>query len=383
MDDKRGRMFVSAGKVIGKRYRVVKELSDGAFSNVYKCFDLKKNIPVVIKCYRSMQSYGNCARSESAVMLALNKVDKENKHFIKYYGHFSYHNHVCVVIQEFGMSLYDAFLSRKFAPYSISTVRQIMYKLASGLQIIHKTGFVHTDIKLENILLPPNFDLDQYNENNSSNNSIHQSDPSSDDFISRRSSSSNVNIGISIDCGQNIDKSQNDENLDRKSYLNQIDARLIDFGSLQSATSWHANLVTTRRYRAPEIMMGLRWGKECDIWSLGCILIELATGDIIFDGKDDALHLFLIQHTIEPFPEWMCKQCAHKKIRDRFCWSSPLNLMKPDEEWSEKLKRPPLYDLLKFDLDLADLALKMLKTDPFERITADEMLNHPFFTDFR
>lgn len=384
MDENKGRMLVSPGKLIGKRYRVVKELGDGAFSNVYKCIDLLKNFPVVIKCFRSMQDYSTCALSEAAVMSALNNVDKENKHFIKYYGRFDYHGHVCIVVQEFGISLFDALKARKFIPYSTATIRAIMYKLVEGLQILHKTGLIHTDIKLENILLPPNFDLNLADENNANNTNIgHQSDPSSDDFISKRYSNSNISTGISIDLSNMSNKNHFIESADQKLDLNQIDVRLIDFSSLQSSGTWHDNLATTRRYRAPEIMMGLKWGSECDIWSLGCILVELATGDIIFDAKDDCLHLFLIQHTIEPFPDWMCKECTINTIREKFCWSSPINLMKPNKEWSEEMKKPTLYEILKFDPDLADLALKMLRTNPFDRISINDVLNHPFFTDIK
>ena len=30
--------------------------------------------------------------------------------------------------------------------------------------------------------------------------------------------------------------------------------------------------------RAPEVILGLGWTFPCDIWSVGCILVELATG---------------------------------------------------------------------------------------------------------
>lgn len=376
MDDIRGRLVLQPGKIIGKRYRVIQQLSFGAYANVYKCMDIKNNSIVAIKCFKSMRDFTKCAYSEAAVLTALNKVDSENKHFIKYYGQFNYHDHVCIIIQEFGMSLFTAFQAHKYDPYPLSIVRQIIYKITLGLQIIHKTGFVHTDIKLENVLLPPNFDLDILNEDISVN---HQSDPSSDDFMSKKDST--VNTSLEVNGPLNSSKRLISENSDSKSSTNLIDTRLIDFGSFQSSTTWHANIATSRRYRAPEILLGLRWGKECDIWSLGCILMELATGDIDFDHKDQMCQLFLIQHTIEPFPEWMCKQCTNKEIRERFCWSSPLNLMRPDENWKKELEKQPIYEYLKFDPDLADLTLKMLRTDPFERISIEDILNHPFFAE--
>lgn len=48
-------------------------------------------------------------------------------------------------------------------------------------------------------------------------------------------------------------------------------------------------------YRAPELLLRKReYSKEIDMWSLGCILAELATGDAIFKGQSEIEQLFLI-----------------------------------------------------------------------------------------
>lgn len=53
--------------------------------------------------------------------------------------------------------------------------------------------------------------------------------------------------------------------------------RLIDFGSATFENQYHSAVVSTRHYRAPEVILGLSWNYPCDIWSVGCILIELLT----------------------------------------------------------------------------------------------------------
>lgn len=53
--------------------------------------------------------------------------------------------------------------------------------------------------------------------------------------------------------------------------------RLIDFGSATFEDQYHSAVVSTRHYRAPEVILGLPWNYPCDIWSVGCILIELLT----------------------------------------------------------------------------------------------------------
>ncbi len=54
--------------------------------------------------------------------------------------------------------------------------------------------------------------------------------------------------------------------------------RVIDFGSATFEDQYHSSIVSTRHYRAPEVILGLGWSFPCDLWSVGCILVELATG---------------------------------------------------------------------------------------------------------
>ena len=40
--------------------------------------------------------------------------------------------------------------------------------------------------------------------------------------------------------------------------------------------------VVTRWYRAPEVLLGMEWDEESDIWGVACIAMELFTGDLLF-----------------------------------------------------------------------------------------------------
>lgn len=55
--------------------------------------------------------------------------------------------------------------------------------------------------------------------------------------------------------------------------------KVIDFGSSTFEEQYHSSIVSTRHYRAPEIIMGMGWSYPCDMWSLGCIIVELLTGN--------------------------------------------------------------------------------------------------------
>lgn len=54
-------------------------------------------------------------------------------------------------------------------------------------------------------------------------------------------------------------------------------------------------MVSTRHYRAPEIILNLGWSYPCDIWSIGCILVEFFTGDALFQTHDNLEHLAMME----------------------------------------------------------------------------------------
>jgi dual-specificity kinase len=88
---------------------------------------------------------------------------------------------------------------------------------------------------------------------------------------------------------------------------------LIDFGSATFDDEYHSSVVSTRHYRAPEIILGIGkilngierhgfcansisgWSHPIDLWSLGCILVECWTGDALFQTHDCAEHLAMME----------------------------------------------------------------------------------------
>ena len=64
------------------------------------------------------------------------------------------------------------------------------------------------------------------------------------------------------------------------------DLKICDFGLARIQDPQMTGYVSTRYYRAPEIM--LTWQKydiEVDIWSAGCIFAEMLEGKPLFPGK--------------------------------------------------------------------------------------------------
>ena len=61
----------------------------------------------------------------------------------------------------------------------------------------------------------------------------------------------------------------------------------------------------TRPYRAPEIVLGCPYTDKIDIWSLGCILAELHTGQVLFESDNSVALLAKMQGIRGPWPSWM------------------------------------------------------------------------------
>jgi serine/threonine-protein kinase SRPK3 len=82
--------------------------------------------------------------------------------------------------------------------------------------------------------------------------------------------------------------------------------RLIDFGNACWTHRQFTDDVQTRQYRAPEVVLGAKYSTPCDMWSLACLVFELATGEYLFDprkrrGRDrDTDHLALFMERLGP-----------------------------------------------------------------------------------
>lgn len=71
--------------------------------------------------------------------------------------------------------------------------------------------------------------------------------------------------------------------------------------------------IQSRFYRSPEVLLGLWCGLPIDMWSLGCILVEMHTGHPLFEGKNEFDQLAKIidllgmppSKYIEKSPRWL------------------------------------------------------------------------------
>ncbi|KAG7272391.1 hypothetical protein CRUP_035586 [Coryphaenoides rupestris] len=70
----------------------------------------------------------------------------------------------------------------------------------------------------------------------------------------------------------------------------------------------HSLVISTRHYRAPEVILELGWCHPCDVWSIGCILLEYYSGTTLFQNylqakaMDHYQLLDLLEKTLEYEP---------------------------------------------------------------------------------
>jgi serine/threonine-protein kinase PRP4 len=171
--------------------------------------------------------------------------------------------------------------------------------------------------------------------------------------------------------------------------------RLCDFGSslLEDEVVTTCELVS-RFYRAPEIILGHPYDSKVDIWSLGCTLFEIFTGQILFQGRSNNEMLKLIMQVKGPIPSRIIKKGLYSGqyfndqgdfLSMEVDYSNKKEYMKdlkvssfPSKDLMSILKNFSSSEDLKSLLSFKDFLEKCLHLDPKKRVTALEALTHEF-----
>ncbi|GIL91520.1 hypothetical protein Vretifemale_19127 [Volvox reticuliferus] len=139
-------------------------------------------------------------------------------------------------------------------------------------------------------------------------------------------------------------------------------------------TSRHPNpemsaYVVTRWYRPPEILVDDLYGTAVDIWSYGCTLAELASGQPLFPGCSSADQLWRITRCLGPLPPGLAARCRTDSVL-------AAAVAAPGERGRTLAQRlrgvpPPLLELISACLCL----------DPAQRPSARDLMRLPYFWD--
>ncbi|CDP13250.1 unnamed protein product [Coffea canephora] len=350
-DDKDGHYMFELGENLTTRYKILRKIGEGTFGQVLECWDREAREMVAIKIVRSIKKYREAAMIEIDVLQLLGRYDRSGGRCVQLRNWFDYRNHVCLVFEKLGPSLFDFLRKNHYRSFPVDLVREIGRQLLECVAFMHDMRLIHTDLKPENILFVspeyikvPDYKYLQVAPWSSRDGSVYKRLPKSSAI------------------------------------------KVIDFGSTAYERQDHNYIVSTRHYRAPEVILGLGWSYPCDIWSAGCILVELCSGEALFQTHENLEHLAMMERVLGPLPQNMLKRVdrhAEKFVRrGRLDWPEGATSR---ESIKAVMKLPRLQNLVMQHVDhsagdLIDLLQGLLKYEPSQRMTAHEALRHPFFT---
>ncbi|KAM0714381.1 hypothetical protein Q7P37_010168 [Cladosporium fusiforme] len=334
------------------RYLILDVLGQGTFGQVVKCQNLKTQEVVAVKVVKNKTAYFNQSMMEVSVLDLLNgRMDKnDDHHILRLKDTFIHKQHLCLVFELLSVNLYELIKQNQFRGLSTTLVRVFAQQLLNGLCLLNKAKLIHCDLKPENILLK--------------------------------------NLESPI-------------------------IKIIDFGSACDERQTVYTYIQSRFYRSPEVLLGLPYSAAIDMWSLGCIVVELFLGLPLFPGSSEYNQVSRITEMLGLPPNWMLevgKQSGEffEKVHDEF--GRRTHRLKSMEQYSREhgTKEQPskkyfsatrLPDIIRnypmprkgmkqneIEREMAnreafiDFVHGLLNINPLERWSPQQARTHPFIT---
>lgn len=331
--DKGGYIICHPGQIMGS-YKIVSVLGEGAYGRVTQAENLVDGTTAALKIIsKTKKAKRNVAMAEITALTSISRKDPNDESLcIKMLDWFECDMYLCIAFPVLGLSVFDFLKENDYEPFPMEHVRHISYQLCYAVDFLHRNGMTHTDLKPENLLFL-----------NSSYITIYDEEKKCD---VRR-----------IHC---------------------TDIRLIDFGLLTRDEDLHRSVVSTIYYRAPEVVLKLGWSQPCDVWSIGCILVEIYSGNVLFTSSDDREHLAMMEKILGKIPLSMVNSTKTKFFLNGILdwnWDEAAEDL---EEYCNLLKICQLTKT-KDNVVLFELIEKMLEYEPEKRILLSSALVHPFF----
>jgi serine/threonine protein kinase len=399
-------MVVVAGLLLNEIYLLIKKIGKGEYSTVWLTYNIK-----TYKIYATKIQFPEDYKQSLKEIELMDTIKNYNcKYLNTHIDSFEYKTKkgisTCMVFKLYACSLHELILENGLPE---RTVVKIIDQIIGGLNVLHDDAkIIHSDLKPENILiegvnksLEPlinkinNIDFKkihkkhknirkscniflkklniEYNNNpppEYSYYSLESSDSELKDKIKKRHQSVNdsddddlddddVDKDNSNDLYNTDDLDYDDEESDEESksrseevfiddkYMENPVIAITDFGNSFYIDDKTTDEIQTRYYRAPEIIMDCPYDEKSDLWSVGCIMFELLTGELLFDPSEDDYnmdihHLICIEELCGKIPKKMIKTSKRKK----YLFDKNYNI-KNSEKISEKKRL--------FDAELGDL----------------------------
>lgn len=212
--------------LLNYKYDVKKFINKGSFGEVYLAIDKSciNYSDVVIKEIIPGDRTKTEIKNEINQEIECFKKIGKSEYIVQYkeciFSCFSYPK---MVYEYVGIDL-DHYIDKYDYELNKVIITQIIYDILCGLKVLHKNNYIHADIKCSNICLW---------------------------------------------------------------YDYSIRAKLIDLGGVETLSETGYNepkcWICTRYTRAPELLLKDNWNTKIDLWSVGCILYRMLTGNFLFN----------------------------------------------------------------------------------------------------
>ncbi len=242
-------------------YHKVKHLGKGSFGVVYQAIDKQTNEIVAIKKIKQTKEDAKYGLS-TTILREINifKETKSHQNIVSLHHYF--------FTKKVSGKIDSVYLVMDFVPMNLrqyiegtttlihpDTVKKIMRQVIDAVDYLHTNLILHRDIKPDNILIDPNSN----------------------------------------------------------------DIKLIDFGISRRfhpalRNRQYTNEVVTIWYRSPELLSGATcYGSEIDVWSIGCVMVELITKAPLFQCDDQNQQLSIIKNVLR-LP-YSCLKSHHSNLQ--------------------------------------------------------------------
>ena len=243
---------------IAYRFQIISMFGKGSFGKVFKAFDHKKKQLVALKIIKAQKKFVTQAKVEIEILqTALLKDPKLRSNIVKMKGSFVFRGHSCITFEMLHKNLYQFLKDHHFSGFSQDLIRRFAIQILQALLFFKNNNIIHCDLKPENIML----------------------------------------------------KEQNKSGV-----------KVIDVGSGCFEEKQIYTYIQSRFYRAPEIILGIRYTSSIDMWSFGCILAELYNGFPMFPGQsqNEQMLMFMQMRGLPPKKILQISERRKKFFDDNF-----------------------------------------------------------------